>query len=147
MKLVSVVIPYYKKKEYFKETLESVIRQTYKNLEIIIVYDDDDKNDLEYIKQLASKNDRIKLIINEDSYNINDRALKPLSHSYLSSSTFENLNNKISIEINMSNPIVIKSYDLYSYDVSPNNTYAIPLNWKLKGSNSNYLLSKGKALS
>ena len=37
MNLVSVIIPYYKKKKYFSKTISSVLAQTYKNLEIIIV--------------------------------------------------------------------------------------------------------------
>ena len=43
MSLVSVIIPYYRKKHYILRTLKSVIKQTYKNLEIIIIYDDPKK--------------------------------------------------------------------------------------------------------
>ncbi|RUT63328.1 hypothetical protein C1149_16050 [Clostridium botulinum] len=41
--LVSVLIPTYNRPEYFKEALESVINQTYRNIEIII--GDDSTND------------------------------------------------------------------------------------------------------
>ena len=64
MKLVSVIIPYFKKKKYIADTLNSVLNQTYNNLEVIIVYDDQQKSDLDYIKKLASLDTRIKLIIN-----------------------------------------------------------------------------------
>ena len=40
MDLISVIIPYYKKKEYIISSINSVLNQTYKNLEIIIIYDD-----------------------------------------------------------------------------------------------------------
>ena len=43
MDLISVIIPYFKKKEYIAATLKSVLSQTYKNLEIIIIYDDKEK--------------------------------------------------------------------------------------------------------
>ena len=45
MELVSVIIPYFKKKKYITETIGSVLRQTYEYLEIIIVYDDETKAD------------------------------------------------------------------------------------------------------
>ena len=37
--LVSIVIPVYKVELYLKKCIESIINQTYKNLEIIIVDD------------------------------------------------------------------------------------------------------------
>ena len=42
MDLVSIVIPYYRKKEYIKQSINSVLNQTYKNFEIIIIYDDEE---------------------------------------------------------------------------------------------------------
>ncbi len=39
---VSVIIPYFKNKKFIKETLESVLGQTYKNVEIIVVDDGSD---------------------------------------------------------------------------------------------------------
>lgn len=65
MSLVSVIIPYYKKKKYIEKTLFSVISQTYKKTEIIIIYDDQDKQDLKYLKKLKKKDKRIKLIVNK----------------------------------------------------------------------------------
>ena len=41
--LVSVIMPYYDKKNYFFESINSVLNQTYTNLEIIIIYDDEIK--------------------------------------------------------------------------------------------------------
>ena len=37
MNLVSVIIPYFKKKDFIKESVNSARKQTYKNLEIIII--------------------------------------------------------------------------------------------------------------
>ena len=36
MDLVSVIIPYYKKRKFISETVDSAVNQSYKNLEIII---------------------------------------------------------------------------------------------------------------
>ena len=38
--LVSIIIPYFKKKEFIKQTINSITQQTYKKYEIIIIYDD-----------------------------------------------------------------------------------------------------------
>ena len=65
MSLVSVIIPYYKKKIYIEKTLFSAISQTYKKIEIIIIYDDQDKQDLKYLKKLKKKDKRIKIIVNK----------------------------------------------------------------------------------
>lgn len=65
--LISVVIPYYKKKKYIKRALESVYIQTYKNFEIIIVYDDTDLSDFFYLEELLKKNCKIKIIFNKNN--------------------------------------------------------------------------------
>jgi teichuronic acid biosynthesis glycosyltransferase TuaG len=67
MNLVSVIIPYYKKKEFIKKTINSIKNQTYKNLEIIIIYDDEDQSELSIIKKLQTLDNRIKIIINKKS--------------------------------------------------------------------------------
>ncbi len=65
MSLVSIIIPYFKKKNYIQQTLNSILKQKYKNFEILIIYDDEDQNDLPFIKKIKKKDKRIKLIINE----------------------------------------------------------------------------------
>ena len=67
MKSVSIIIPYYKKKKYIKKTIDSIKLQTYKNFEVIIVYDDEDHSDLIFIKKIIKTDNRIRLIINKKS--------------------------------------------------------------------------------
>ena len=62
--LVSVIITYFKKKDYIEETLKSVLNQTYQNFEIIIIYDDLDLQDLPYLNKIKNFDKRINLIIN-----------------------------------------------------------------------------------
>ena len=50
MDLVSIIIPYYKKKKYISTTINSAINQSYKNIEIIIVYDDENYDDLKLLE-------------------------------------------------------------------------------------------------
>jgi len=65
MDLVSIIMPYYKKKKYIELAVNSVIQQTYKNFELIIVYDDENKEDLNFLKKIIKKDQRIKLYINK----------------------------------------------------------------------------------
>ena len=48
---ISVIIPFYKNLKYLFKSIKSVLNQTYKNYEIILIYDDDDKKDLKIIKE------------------------------------------------------------------------------------------------
>ena len=65
MDLVSIITPYYKKKKYIELAINSVLQQTYKNFELIIVYDDENKEDLNIIKKIIKKDKRIKLHVNK----------------------------------------------------------------------------------
>ena len=64
MDLVSVIIPYFKKRNFIKETLKSVINQSYNYLEILIIYDDTNLNDLEFLQEISKIDKRIKVINN-----------------------------------------------------------------------------------
>ena len=62
MQKLSVIIPVYNTEKYVKECLESIINQTYKNIEIICVDDCSQDKSLEIIKEYAAKDNRIKYI-------------------------------------------------------------------------------------
>lgn len=63
---LSVVVPVYNAYKYLGECLDSIINQTYKNLEIIIVNDASPyKEDDEICKEYAAKDERIKYIVHE----------------------------------------------------------------------------------
>ena len=59
--LVSIIIPYFKKKKFIKQTIDSVVSQTYKKYEVILVYDDIDFSDLSYIKKIIKNVKKKKL--------------------------------------------------------------------------------------
>lgn len=60
--LVSVLIPLYNQKRYFKACMRSVCAQTYKNLEIIIVNDGSTDNSPLMAKEWAARDTRVKVI-------------------------------------------------------------------------------------
>ena len=62
MKLISVVIPVYNVEEYLVECIESVLKQTYTNLEIILVDDGSLDNSGKICDDYAKKDSRIVVI-------------------------------------------------------------------------------------
>ncbi|MBQ1194346.1 MAG: glycosyltransferase [Lachnospiraceae bacterium] len=61
-KLISIVIPVYEVEKYLERCLKSVIGQTYRNIEIIIVNDGSKDKSEEIIKKYQKKDKRIKVI-------------------------------------------------------------------------------------
>ncbi len=51
---VTVVIPYKNNLKYLYNALNSVFKQTYKNYKILIIYDDEDCNDLGKIQKFLN---------------------------------------------------------------------------------------------
>ena len=64
-KKISIVIPNYKDDKYIENTLKSVLNQTYKNLEIILICDEPSAEKEKLIKKYADKDERIKYIKND----------------------------------------------------------------------------------
>ena len=59
--LISVIIPVYGVEKYITQCLESVINQTYTNLEIIVINDGTKDRSAEIAKEYAKKDSRIKV--------------------------------------------------------------------------------------
>ncbi|WP_428050733.1 glycosyltransferase family 2 protein [Candidatus Avelusimicrobium caledoniensis] len=64
--LISVVVPIYNMAAYLPRCVDSILAQTYKNLEIILVDDGSTDNCLEICQQYAQKDNRIKVIHQEN---------------------------------------------------------------------------------
>ena len=62
--LISIIIPYYKKKKYILKTINSILNQSYNQFEIIIIYDDENLSDLDYLEKLFKLEKKIKIIKN-----------------------------------------------------------------------------------
>tara|TARA_S200000501_G_scaffold320660_1_gene315685 strand:- start:1824 stop:2573 length:750 start_codon:yes stop_codon:yes gene_type:complete len=67
MKLVSIIIPYFRNREYLAKTISSITNQTYKKIEILVVYDDNDQNDLRYFKKKFKLVKNLKFLVNKSN--------------------------------------------------------------------------------
>ena len=62
---ISVIVPVYNAEKWISRCLESIIKQTFKNFEVIIVNDASQDKSFEIVKQYILKDDRI-IIINKE---------------------------------------------------------------------------------
>ena len=60
--LISVVVPIYNVEKYLPQCLDSLLNQTYENLEIICINDGSPDNSLQILHDYANKDNRIKII-------------------------------------------------------------------------------------
>ena len=84
--LVSIIIPYYKKKKFFKKTFISAVNQSYKNIEIIIIYDDNSKSELKFIKKIVQNKKNTKVLVNSKNIGAGlsrNRGIKKSKGEYL----------------------------------------------------------------
>lgn len=65
--LISIVVPVYNVEKYLKKSIESIINQTYRNLEIIIIDDGSSDNSYSICKEYAKRDNRIILIHTENN--------------------------------------------------------------------------------
>ena len=82
---VSVVMPVYNAGELLKESIESAVKQTLKDIEILCVDDGSTDNSVEILKDLSKKYDCIKIYTqeNEGSGSARNRALDESSGEYI----------------------------------------------------------------
>lgn len=64
--MVSVIVPVYNAEKYLRRCIDSILSQTYKNFELIIVNDGSTDNSLRILKEYANSDSRIKLINQEN---------------------------------------------------------------------------------
>lgn len=65
--MVSIILPIYNKEKELKQCLESILTQTYKDLEIILVNDGSKDSSKDICERFLEKDDRIKLINKKNS--------------------------------------------------------------------------------
>ena len=111
--LVSVIMPYYNKKNYFLKSINSALKQTYVNLEILIIYDDQNRDDLEYIESCIKNDSRVKIIFNDKNKGVaysRNKAISIAQGEYVAFLDCDDYweTNKIEVQLNF---ILTHGYD------------------------------------
>lgn len=60
--LITVIVPFYKSEKYIENCLKSIVNQTYKNLEILLINDESPDSSKKICENLMKKDSRIKII-------------------------------------------------------------------------------------
>lgn len=112
-KKISIIIPVYNAEKFIKRCLESVIDQTYKNLEIICVDDGSKDDSSKIIKKMAEKDKRI-ILIKQENQGVSiarNRAIENSNGEYIMFLDSDDFMDKNMCEI------MIKSIDRLKVDV------------------------------
>jgi len=95
MNLVTVIIPFYKKKKYFLKTINSILNQSFRKFKIIIIYDDEEKEDLIFLKKI--KNKKIEILINKKNLGVGysrNRGIRKTKTKYIAFCDADDIWNK-----------------------------------------------------
>ena len=112
-------MPYYKKEIFVRDSVKSILNQSYKNFEIILVNDDVENKD--FIKTISHLDNRIKLLHNEKNLGAGEsrnRAIRYTKGDYIAFCDCDDLwkENKLKFQLNY-----MKQFDLNfsytSYDI------------------------------
>ena len=82
---ISIIIPAYNVQEYIKQCLKSIINQTYRNLEIIVVNDGSKDKTLDVIESVAKDDARV-IVINQENQGVSaarNNALKGVDGDFV----------------------------------------------------------------
>ncbi len=64
--IITIIVPVYNAEEYLDTCIESLVSQTYKNIEIIFVYNKSTDNSLQKLQQYQKSDERIQIIEKEN---------------------------------------------------------------------------------
>jgi teichuronic acid biosynthesis glycosyltransferase TuaG len=136
--IVSIIIPYYKKKNYINKTISSVLRQSYQKFEIIIVNDEPGKSSKDILIKIKKKDKRIKIVNNKKNIGAGpsrNKGIKIAKGNYIAFIDSDDLwkKNKLKTQIN-----IMKKYD---YNISHTSYYIIDKN------NKKSVIRKSKSLN
>lgn len=68
--LISIIVPNYNNEKYIKECLDSILKQTYKNIEVVVIDDASTDGSKSIIKAYADEHKNIKTIFNKQNQGV-----------------------------------------------------------------------------
>ncbi len=110
--LVSIAMTTYNGEKYIKEQLDSILAQTYKNLEIVICDDKSSDNTVNIVKDYQKNDFRIKVFLNEVNLGFKknfEKAISLCNGNYIALSDQDDIWESNKIEILLEN---IRNFDL-----------------------------------
>ena len=125
---ISIIIPVYNGEEYIADCLNSILNQTYKNLEIIVINDGSTDNSRKILYDYKSKDNRIRIVEQENCgvSSARNRGIKLAISNWIMFVDIDDVLEKDAIE-NFSNNL---SFD---YDVIISKIFINTGNRKVKG--------------
>lgn len=83
--LISIIVPVYNTEKYLKQCMQSLVNQTYKNIEIIVINDGSTDQSQKILEKYLEKDSRVKIIFQENKgiSAARNRALELASGRYI----------------------------------------------------------------
>lgn len=78
---ISIVMPAYNCEKYVSESIKSVINQTHKNWELIVINDGSMDNTLSVISKIAIKDSRIRILNNSSNMGVSETRNRGIEQS------------------------------------------------------------------
>lgn len=147
--LVSIAMASYNGAKYITEQLESILNQTYKNIEIVIVDDCSKDNTVEVIEELQATYSHIKLFVNAENLGVTgtfEKAISLATGDFIAISDQDDIweLNKIEIlmnEIGAFDAVYSNSLLVDAKGNSLNKSFTTIMNMKTYNSGAPFLLS------
>ena len=147
--LVSIAVATYNGEKYLTEQLDCLLRQTYPEIEIVIVDDGSKDNTVAIVQQYCSKYTNIKLLMNEQNRGVTktfERGIEHCNGVFVALCDQDDIweLDKIAImvaEINIEDAVYCNSLLVDSYNVSMGKDFKQVMNLKSYYSGAPFLLS------
>ncbi len=119
--MITVILPVYNVADYLKECLNSLLKQTYKDFELIVVNDGSTDNSLDIVNQYTDKFEKI-IVITQKNKGLSEARNAGYSHikgkytyfldsdDFILPNTFENL-----VDLAEKNQLDLIKFDAYSF--------------------------------